>query len=260
MSPLDTLKEKIASMLDVPVDSITDSTSLSRLRSSAMRAVLGSQIRACFGKTVDTSQISTMGELSAVLSGGDIPAAPSPAAAAAPGPAQAAAPSLGVELGAGIQVGVDMEHISAMPVVQSYWTDAFYTDHFSPEELAYCTSQDEPREHLLVRWCAKEALRKTGEEYVSALFSDLQVVRLETGQPQLQHRASADASWSPLPLSVSLSHAGQMGIAVVAAPLRAAQEVESAPAADDSVPRDPPPAAEPEAPPHRSFFRRLFGS
>ncbi len=215
MSPHDNLRERIASILDMSPDDVSAATPLnqSRLRSSAGRVILVSAVKACTGKIIDTSRVSTFGELLAVVDGKTVlptevesnPAAPFPEPFATDGSS-----------GGMPAIGIDIEHVGAMPSTDDYWDDAFYRDQFSAEEIAYCVTLEEPRIHFAARWCAKEALKKAHADYMTLAFNEIQIVRGSQGKPSLQVRPNGTETWRDIPASVSLSHTQDVAVAVVA--------------------------------------------
>src|SRR5262249_16945435 len=59
---------------------------------------------------------------------------------------------------AGIRCGVDIVDIDELPASADFWEHEFYRHAFSAAEIAYCSTQPEPRESFAARWAAKEAI------------------------------------------------------------------------------------------------------
>ena len=57
-------------------------------------------------------------------------------------------------------IGIDIEQISNMPIVNDYREDEFYTMNFVPAEIAYCILQSNPAASFAGLFAAKEAIVK----------------------------------------------------------------------------------------------------
>jgi phosphopantetheine--protein transferase-like protein len=219
--------------------------------------ILQSVVRSATGKTASTAGVRTFGELVARVTG---EAAPNGAPTEAPPPAATTHRANGSPAEAQLAMvgcGVDIEEVATMPASLDYWAHDFYTTHFSPEEIAYCVAQPDPRPHFAARWCAKEALKKASPLYLPLALADIQVVRHPSGSVGLQVRSAG--GWHDAPAAVSLSHSEQSAIGLVI--LQSPAAPVPAPRAADLVARSAcveiPPAA---APAHKSWLRRLLGT
>jgi phosphopantetheine--protein transferase-like protein len=112
-----------------------------------------------------------------------------------------------------VRCGIDIEMISELPEAADYREHKFYRDSFTPEEIAYCLLQENPRLHFTARWCAKEALFKCDPAFRKEKMTDVEVARSEQGDVFLRHRVNG--SNFTLPHSVSLSHTNALAAAVV---------------------------------------------
>lgn len=198
-----------------------------RLRNSLGRANLDAKIRRRFGVRLENlHRLRTFGELEAAVIGnqpaGSIPAAseahPPPGTKAAPAPILADVPfgaqtSSTTPVESGLACGVDIETIASLPDVKDYWEEAFYRNHFSAAEIAYCVSQANPRMHFAARWCAKEAFKKCRPEYMARDLNLVEVVQAASGRPWIQ-LIEAGGHAKP-PVALSLSHDEHSAIAVV---------------------------------------------
>lgn len=92
---------------------------------------------------------------------------------------------------------------------------------FTAEERAYCLKRRDPAERFAARFAAKEAVLKAlGTGLGGADFDDIEVVRLDTGQPTLRITGRAKARADQLGIDgwlITLSHADHVAQAVVAA-------------------------------------------
>jgi phosphopantetheine--protein transferase-like protein len=125
---------------------------------------------------------------------------------------------------ASVRCGMDLENVADLPETTNYRDHEFYRDNFTPEEIAYCVLQENPRMHFAARWCAKEALFKCDPAWRNTKFSEIEVVRDQTGEVSLRH-ASNGAS-RKLSHAVSLSHTNTLAAAFV---VQAAATVEPNP-------------------------------
>jgi holo-[acyl-carrier protein] synthase len=108
---------------------------------------------------------------------------------------------------------VDIESIAALPDAEDPWEDAFYQQTFAKSEIAYCLTQEAPRQHFAARWAAKEALKKCDPAYLRAEMSDLEVVVQPDGVPSLRLRDGESSR--KLPHALSLSHTDDFAVAMV---------------------------------------------
>ncbi len=111
--------------------------------------------------------------------------------------------------------GVDIEQAATFPKTEDYVEHQFYRDHFTRDEIDYCSAQFEPRLHFAVRWCAKEAVRKCLPALMNIDNTKLEVRKRHDGAPFLVIQTSTGTR--DLPVSLSLSHSGGMAIAMVTA-------------------------------------------
>jgi phosphopantetheinyl transferase (holo-ACP synthase) len=137
----------------------------------------------------------------------------------------------------GLQVGLDVQDINALPLADDYWDHEFYKENFDKSEIAYAVVKPEPRTHLAGFWCAKEALRKCDPAFAGAAFATTAVMHESNGRPWLL--SVTPTGRVRLPHALSVSHSGQIASAVVvcgsappaapSAPFTAPQELESKP-------------------------------
>ncbi len=165
----------------------------------------------------DPRSIRTFGELrahvqdaadDAPLNTGMAAAASSVPVAHAPGPADA--------FGVGIALGHDIEEIASLPEATDYREDSFYVRNFSEAELDYCLTQREPRPHLAVRWCVKEAVRKCDARLLGVENRDIELLSTNGGAPAVNILdGAARRELRGARLVVSASHTETVASAVV---------------------------------------------
>jgi holo-[acyl-carrier protein] synthase len=219
MSDADILRKIIAKIGRVDAGQIGPDFSLESpaMKGSLKRAALAAAIRRDLGVNCPAAHtVRTFAELERAIHGGAAsPAtAPAPAQSASmhPGPLMPAMPRT-IAGGAELRCGFDIEMISEMPEATDYREHEFYADSFSPEEIAYCVLQENPRMHFAARWCAKEALHKCDPAFRAEKMANVDVARKDSGEVFLRHRVNG--STTNLPHAVSLSHTNVFAAAVV---------------------------------------------
>ena len=134
-------------------------------------------------------------------------------------------------------VGVDMEHVSSLPEAEDYRTHPFYVENFSKSEIVHCIESDNSRLSFAGLWAAKEAIAKArGIDARLGGLSRIEIGHDDSGRPTCGFG------------SISISHAGEIAIAVcVANPARSPEAVASEAIGDGSAAsaeiRGEPPAA-----------------
>lgn len=211
----ETLRSIVAKISGAEANSINSSFSLetSVLKGSLKRAALAAAIRRHLGVNCPAAHaVATFGELEQAVFGETTPSATPAAAPLARETPVVEAPSL--NNGASeIRCGIDIENIVDLPEAADYREHEFYKDSFSPQEIAYCVLQENPRMHFAARWCAKEALIKCDTAFRNEKMSDVEVARNEQGEVFLRHHRNGDTRI--LPHAVSLSHTNSFATALV---------------------------------------------
>lgn len=59
-------------------------------------------------------------------------------------------------------IGIDIEDVSALPVVDDFRSEPFYQNNFTPSEIAYCIRRPDSIASFCGLWAAKEAILKSG--------------------------------------------------------------------------------------------------
>jgi phosphopantetheinyl transferase (holo-ACP synthase) len=113
----------------------------------------------------------------------------------------------------GLQVGLDVQEIGALPLADDYWDHEFYKENFDKSEIAYAVVKPEPRIHLAGFWCAKEALRKCDPAFALTSFASTAVMHDADGKPWLL--SVTPTARVRLPHALSVSHSGPIASAVV---------------------------------------------
>ncbi len=220
-----TLKNLIAAFFETDASQISPEFLLSgpRLSSSSARYTLEAAIRRKLGRSApEVHTARTYGELEKALVGSSShqpltpAAAPKPAAMPDTQQTQISAearPTTVFPMHNGLKCGVDIETAEGMPQAEDYWTHSFYAENFTQKELAYCQMQHNPRLHFAARWCAKEAAKKCIADLLAEPMISIEVVRESSGAVHLIHHSPPGPR--RLPLALSLSHSGNIAIAMV---------------------------------------------
>ncbi|HEX4645061.1 MAG TPA: 4'-phosphopantetheinyl transferase superfamily protein [Verrucomicrobiae bacterium] len=251
MEPTEILRGIVARFGETEPDKIGAEFSLKTrlLQSSARRAALAAAVRRQLGVNCPAVySVSTFGELErAVFGAAASVAAPKPAPVPQNGrpSAPAAAP-----LAASLRCGVDIELIAELPETTDYREHEFYRDTFTPEEIAYCIMQENPRMHFAARWCAKEALHKCDPAFRDEKMSAVEVVRNEHGEVSFSHRTNGTAR--KLPHALSLSHTHSVAAPFVVLSLNSSPRVAEVNNRVNAVTAQPP-APIVTAPPNKPF-------
>lgn len=99
-------------------------------------------------------------------------------------------------------VGIDIEEIDSMPVVNDFREDEFYKMNFSAQEISYCLLQQNPYASFAGLFAAKEAIIKADNKYRSNIFNTIIIDHLPEGKPLHNE------------FHLSISHTNQFAIAV----------------------------------------------
>ena len=239
---IEKLKQLIANTLKINASDIDDSFSLKtgKFKTSFGAAILDNIVKKVSGKRIDCKKVNTFGELTALVdenseNSSTIPVAPEgvrepimPNSVSSSAPVMENTASTGstknpegteraenIEnmTGNRIVCGIDIQEIETFPDVADYWTESFYTDNFTSDEIAYCVTAASPRHSFAGRWCAKEALQKCVTKYSGTPFHDIQIGKKASGQLKIE--VKINGQWQELGLSCSISHADKYAVGMV---------------------------------------------
>ncbi|MEO8416163.1 MAG: 4'-phosphopantetheinyl transferase superfamily protein [Ginsengibacter sp.] len=99
-------------------------------------------------------------------------------------------------------IGIDIEEIAKMPLVDDFRNDAFYTMNFTPEEISYCVVMPGPYASFAGLFAAKEAIVKADNLYREFSFDKIFIDHLPGGKPVFGG------------FSISIAHAQNIAVAV----------------------------------------------
>lgn len=109
-------------------------------------------------------------------------------------------------------VGVDLESNQRFVGLSLIKDNKFLTKIFTPKELEYCFSKDDPSSHLCVRFAAKEAAIKavSSLDLPKPTYVEVEIINDKNGAPFLTIKSKHVAA-----TKVSLSHSSDYSIAFV---------------------------------------------
>ncbi len=110
-------------------------------------------------------------------------------------------------------IGIDLEEIKNMPDISKVRSDLFYQESFTDLELTSALLKPNPLASLCGIFCAKEALRKCHDDFISVPFKQMEVDHQANGKPVL--RILGLDHLSHRPIKVSITHTDAYASAVV---------------------------------------------
>lgn len=235
MADREAIRAAVAAFFGVEAEGLAPDFPLGdRLRNSIARAGLQARLHRALGfMPPPLVDVPTYGQLERLLLGdGDHGLPLDPAVTSAGGRTdglEGRQPPTTVAA-AGLRCGIDIEPVESLPEAADFWSHPFYADNFSPAEIAECVRDAAPRERFAARWCAKEALVKCEPSCRQIPPARIELRKDDDGVPRLYDVAAG----RPLPVAVSISHAGGFAAAIVvanAAPATGPSPASPAPAA-----------------------------
>jgi holo-[acyl-carrier protein] synthase len=123
----------------------------------------------------------------------------------------------GMSGSSGLSVGVDLVSVARIETMFKRWGNKFLERIFTPGEIEYCLGKSSPAPSLAARFAAKEAFFKAvSRRNRSPIgFKSVEVVMTDGGAPTLKAHGAAGVALGGLGASVSLSHDGDLAIAIV---------------------------------------------
>jgi phosphopantetheine--protein transferase-like protein len=221
------LKAAIAKTANASEKDITDHFSLDiqKFQSSAGSVILSNIVKKIYKQKIDCSGIKTFGELVVHAESSDnrdktliteqkkietIPEVSTGNALNIPVSENSNPP---INIPGVFSCGIDIQDISVFPETDDYWTEPFYQENFTGEEIAYCATTGFPRQHFAARWCIKEALRKNGPAFLSLPFNNIRVRKWQDGSVFIE--TYSDGVWRRIAASCSMSHSDRFAVGMV---------------------------------------------
>ena len=177
------IKEIVAVFTRIPADQINAATLVDRtaVNSSIMLHRMYAKLSES-GIIVDNYQeVKTFGNLLQRINGGNISINPEMGFIPLSNNGQHSAIGNGEAIP--MNIGIDVEEISAMPRVNDLREEDFYKMNFSPSEIAYCILRPDPYASLAGLFAAKEAIVKADNQYRSKPFNSIVIDHLPGGSP-----------------------------------------------------------------------------
>jgi len=116
-------------------------------------------------------------------------------------------------------IGVDVVDVQRMKTIIAEQGTAFIERVFTPTEISYCQSKQNPEQHFAARFAAKEAVSKAMQIGWSGIFrwKDVEVVNQPSGAPKilLYHAAASSLRQSSVHLSLSHTENTVVALAVI---------------------------------------------
>jgi len=114
-------------------------------------------------------------------------------------------------------VGVDLVSIPRIEVMVDRWGRRFLERVFTGAEIEYCRSRYAPAGSLAARFAAKEAFIKAVSPAGPGgiRYRDVEVVMSDDGVPGLRLHGRAKAALGRSEALISISHEGELAVAVV---------------------------------------------
>ena len=115
-----------------------------------------------------------------------------------------------------IGIGVDIESIQRFRDKPFAENEKFYRRIFTPLEIEYCLSKNDPYPHFTARFCAKEALKKAIPQDLFIGWKEVEVRNDKTGKPSVHFlKPHNKSSIKDYIVNISLSHDKTQAIAFV---------------------------------------------
>lgn len=197
------LQEYISRLSGRPVG-LDEVISLSSAQQAAVRSWLRNN-RDCGIPAAVKSRVSVKMLVNGQAPAGDGPAPPSMETPVSIAPIQRGDAVAGV--------GVDIEYASTLPEAEDYRAHPFFVENFTKSEIVHCIEGDNSRLSFAGLWAAKEAIAKAcGIDTRLGGLSRIEIGHDDGGRPTCEFG------------SISISHAGEIAIAVCLAGHTASSE------------------------------------
>lgn len=185
------LRQIVSSFTGIPAGELQPATCIDRtaVASSIVLHRMYAQLSKEGFTVSDHTQVHTFGDL--LQAAASVPA----------GQTDFSLPAKGAEP-ADSTAGIDLELVSHLPRVTDFRQEPFYTDNFSPSEIAYCILQPDAYASFAGLFAAKEALVKADNRFRSIPFHTLTIEHLPGGKPVFPG------------FQLSISHAGDYAVAL----------------------------------------------
>jgi holo-[acyl-carrier protein] synthase len=83
-------------------------------------------------------------------------------------------------------IGIDIEEIENLPVVDDFRNDEFYLKNFTSSEITYCILKQNPLQSFAGLFCIKEAIFKADATLQQVEFNKIEISHNENGSPYVK--------------------------------------------------------------------------
>ncbi len=170
------IKKIIAPYLGLTENEISASTNISKkaLKSSIfLHRMYGKLLEAGY-EIADYSNIETYGSLENIINGASIENEKQIVTS------QTISPP--VEFN-NTTIGIDIQEINELPIVNDFRTDGFYIDNFTEKEISYCILQKNSHASFAGLFAVKEAIIKADNSFINTKFNTIEIKHNEKGKP-----------------------------------------------------------------------------
>jgi len=194
MERIESAQKIVAQFLRQEPGAIRDETVIDRraLAGSVLVHRMFASLQKAGIHVADRSDIHTFGDLKRYLSG-------IPPAVVQDSDGKDEPPRQGQD---GVALGVDIEVVTNLPSADDFRDEPFYTQNFSPREIAHCLMQAEPIVSFAGKFAAKEAIIKADNSLQKTPFNHLEILNDARGKPYYRD------------FVLSISHTPQYAVAV----------------------------------------------
>lgn len=123
-------------------------------------------------------------------------------------------------------IGVDIVEITRFEKLDYSSNKQFYRRIFTPREIDYCLSFNNPEPHFAANFAGKEAVYKAVNMFCDLNLKSIEILRNENGSPVVNLHLSSEENVESLQVKISLSHSISHAIAfaIVHRPVKLAND------------------------------------
>jgi holo-[acyl-carrier protein] synthase len=124
-------------------------------------------------------------------------------------------------------IGVDVVEIARFERLDYSKNKQFYKRVFSPREIEYCLSFNNPASHFAANFAGKEAVYKAVNSFCNVKFGGIEILRNRDGAPKVHLCLSSEENVKPLDMKVSLSHSLSHAVAFAVARMKSQANIQN---------------------------------
>ena len=117
----------------------------------------------------------------------------------------------------GWNIGVDVVEIARFERLDYSNNRHFYMRVFTPREIKYCLSFNNPAPHFAANFAGKEAVYKAVNRFCDVKLHRIEILRDTDGAPKVNLHLSHEEKTLPINVKVSLSHSLSHAVAFAVA-------------------------------------------